>query len=129
MSADNVKSVSTIDLNAKRLQLQDVWSRTLALCSRLLDGIEAGEAKVNASMIRELTGFIKSSVGVLEELEKMNRKHPVNLPEKPEFDPEFSRPLHTGELITDHDLTHSVRDEVPFPVKRDSANANSTRDF
>jgi len=77
-----------LDYNAKMEELEALWQDSFDLCKSMIEACKAGDVRLNASLLKELNGFIKQSVDFLkfreqeqafenddsEENEELNRK-------------------------------------------------------
>ncbi|WP_319526020.1 hypothetical protein [uncultured Desulfosarcina sp.] len=55
-----------MDYNAKMEELEVLWQDSFDLCKAMIDACKAGDMKLNASLLKELNGFIKQSVDFLK---------------------------------------------------------------
>jgi hypothetical protein len=71
-----------MDFKQKRKELLALWEDSFALCRAFIDAVKAGEAKMNASLLKEINAFLKLSGEVLnqaEEQEAQDRAKAITL--------------------------------------------------
>ena len=59
-----------MDFKEKRKELLALWEDSFALCRSFIDAVKAGEAKMNASLLKEINAFLKLSGEVLKDAEE-----------------------------------------------------------
>ena len=59
-----------MDFKEKRKELLALWEDSFALCRAFIDAVKAGEAKMNASLLKEINAFLKLSGEVLNQAEE-----------------------------------------------------------
>lgn len=55
-----------MDYNAKMEEVEVFWEDSFELCKATIEACKAGKKDLNASMLKEINGFIKQSVDFLK---------------------------------------------------------------
>jgi len=66
-----------MDFKQKRKELLALWEDSFALCRSFIDAVKAGEAKMNASLLKEINAFLKLSGEVLNDAEEQEARDRV----------------------------------------------------
>jgi hypothetical protein len=63
-----------MDFKQKRKELLALWEDAFALCRSFIDAVKAGDAKMNASLLKEINAFLKLSAEVLDLAEEQEAR-------------------------------------------------------
>lgn len=55
-----------MDVDAKMVELEALWSDSFDLCKALIASCKAGEQKLTGSLLKEINSFVKQSVDFLK---------------------------------------------------------------
>ena len=54
-----------MDYTKKMEEIEGLWEDSFQICRAMIDACKAGDMKLNASLLKELNGFVKQSVDFL----------------------------------------------------------------
>jgi hypothetical protein len=67
------------EYNLRRAEVLTMWSRLFDICRLTIAGVESGQVKLNASMLKEFSNFLKLSLEVLDVSLESTRSNPAIL--------------------------------------------------
>lgn len=58
------------DFDKKRQEVLDLWESLFRICKNMVKDVENGDAKLNASLLKEMNQFLKLSIDVIVNAEE-----------------------------------------------------------